>query len=52
MKEQLVKILQGEGYDMISACEIAAGFIADTKLLEPGVHKFYTDTTSIKIRVK
>ena len=49
-KEQLVEIIQSEGYDFISACEIAIAFIEELKKSKPGINTFSIGTTTIKIK--
>lgn len=46
MKEQLIEIIHAEGYDMITASEIASALIRE---LDPGINTYHIGTATIKI---
>lgn len=51
VKEQLIKILQNQGYDTITACEKVSDFIKTTlSKLKLGKHIFYIGKEKVTIK--
>lgn len=51
-KEELVDMLVTEGYDMLTAHEIATKYIKEVLERGPGTYTYHTDSQSITLRVK
>ena len=50
MKEQLIKTIKHNDYDLTSACKIASDFINEVFNENPGIYSFTIGRTSIKIK--
>ena len=50
MKEQLAEFIISEGYDFMSAYEIATGIIRDLKSMPIGKHTFVINRNTITIK--
>jgi len=49
VKETIIAALQKDGYDMITACEIAADYIKELLQKPAGKYIYHTNTSKITI---
>ena len=49
IKEQIIAILQKQGFDTITACEIATSLIAELHTQVPGLYTYQVGRTNIEI---
>ena len=49
VKEQIIAILQKQGFDTITACEIATGLVAELRAKAPGLYTYQVGKTNIEM---
>ena len=51
-KEELVKILQDQGFDMITACGLVEDFLSSLHGMDPGKHHFLVGEADVTIQIE